>query len=380
MITLSPGFMSRREAISLIAASLSSIAAPAIARQSRFTEAEYKQALVIDAQGGFNAELSMARSAADTAESGLTALSMHMGLVGNGTNRFDSVVQDIAEANGWIAQYPTTFIPILRASDLLTAKRTGRTGIIYNTQDTSCLEGDVTRVKLLRNLGVRIIQLTYNKRNLCGDGCLEPENAGLSDFGHQVIEEINTSRVLLDLSHGGRKTVSDAIRASKVPAAVTHTGCRDLVDNQRNLYDDQMREIADKGGVVGIYLIAYLRSGIGQPALNARREDLIAHLEHAVNVCGEDHIGIGTDGSMSTLVIDERALANQMKRFEDRKKQGFATAGEGPDIFNYVEGYNSPRRFFTLADDLSQRGWSSTKIEKLIGRNFARLFSTAWDA
>ena len=67
-------------------------------------------------------------------------------------------------------------------------------------------------------------------------------------------------------------------------------------------------------------------------------------------------------------------------RFEERKTEGIATAGEGPDVFNYVEGYNSPRRFFTLADDLSQRGWSSTKIEKLIGRNFARLFRTAWDA
>jgi len=252
--------------------------------------------------------------------------------------------------------------------------------LIYNIQDTSSLEGDITRVKLLKNLGIRVIQLTYNKRNLCGDGCLEPENAGLSDFGHQVVEEINASRVLLDLSHGGRKTISDAIKVSKMPPAVTHTGCRDLVDNQRNLHDDQMREIANNGGVVGIYLIAYLRSGIGQPALNARREDLIAHLEHAVNVCGEEHVGIGTDGSVSTLLIDDRALAKQKRRFEERERQGVAAAGEGPDVFNYVEGYNSPRRLFTLAEDLSHRGWSSTKIEKLIGGNFVRLFSAAWDA
>jgi membrane dipeptidase len=141
-----------------------------------------------------------------------------------------------------------------------------------------------------------------------------------------------------------------------------------------------MREIADKGGVVGIYLIAYLRSGIGQPALNARREDLIAHLEHAVAVCGEDHVGIGSDGSVSMFVIDEQALANQKKRFEERTRQGVASAGEGPDVFNFVEGYNSPRRLFTLAQDLSQRGWSSAKIEKIIGGNFARLFSTTWDA
>src|SRR6267142_4136247 len=111
MISLFSSSMSRREAMRLIVASLSSIAAPAIARNSRYTAAEYKQALIIDAQGGFDGGPSMARSAADATESGLTALSMTVGLVGNGTNRFDSVVQDIAEADGWIAQYPTTFMP-----------------------------------------------------------------------------------------------------------------------------------------------------------------------------------------------------------------------------------------------------------------------------
>ena len=372
--------LSRREALGLMAAGLSGCVLPAVANPARFTDQDYRKAMVIDAQGGFDRQLSMDRTAAATEESGLTAISLTMGLVGNGVRRFESVLEDIADANGWIQQYPEAFMPVLRASDLAAAKKSGRTGFIYNIQDTSSLEGDISRVTLLKNLGVRIMQLTYNKRNLCGDGCLESENAGLSDFGHQVVAQINASRMLLDLSHGGRRTISEAARASKVPPAVTHTACRDLVDNQRNMYDDQMREIADRGGVVGIYFIAYLRSGIGQPALNARREDLIAHLEHAVNVCGEDHVGIGTDGSVSTLTIDEQTLANQKKRFEERTKQGFATAGEGPDVFNYVQGYNSPRRLFTLAEDLSQRGWPAARIEKIIGGNFARLFTAAWDA
>jgi membrane dipeptidase len=372
--------VSRRDVLGLIAAGVSGAAMPALAGPARFTEEDYKKATVIDAQGGFDPVLDMDRTAAATAESGLTAISLTMGLVGNGSHRFDSVLEDIADANGWIQQYPQAFMSLLRASDLAAAKQSGRTGIIYNLQDTSSLEGDINRVALLKYLGVRIIQLTYNKRNLCGDGCLEPENAGLSDFGHQVVAQINASRILLDLSHGGRRTISEAAKVSKVPPAVTHTACRNLVDNQRNMYDDQMREIAQMGGVVGIYFIAYLRSGIGQPALNARREDLIAHLDHAVNVCGEDHVGLGTDGSVSTLVVDAAALANQKKRFEERTKQGFATAGEGPDVFNYVQGYNTPRRLFALAQDLSQRGWSNGRIEKIIGGNFARLFSATWDA
>lgn len=371
--------LSRRHAIGLMAAAASLAMPLARARAATFSETDYRRAMVIDAQGGLDRAVAMERSAADTADSGLTAISLTVGPVGNGPGRLEGVISDLAQANGWITAYPTTFMPILRASDLRAAKVRSRTGLIYNVQDTSALEGDITRVKLLKNLGVRVMQLTYNKRNLSGDGCLEPGNAGLSDFGRQVISEINDARVLLDLSHAGTRTISEAVRASRFAPAVTHTGCRALIDNPRNLHDEQLREIADRGGVVGIYFIAYLRSGIGQPALNARGEDLIAHLEHALNVCGEDHIAIGTDGNVSALVVDDRALASQKQKFEQRTREGVATAGEGPDVFNYVPEYNTPRRLLTLAQDLARRGWPSARIEKLIGGNFARVFGEVWD-
>lgn len=372
--------LSRRHAIGLMAAAASLAMPRARASAASFGETNYRRAMVIDAQGGLDRSLAMERSVADTVSSELTAISLTMGQVGNGPGRLESVVRDVAAANGWIASYPTTFMPILRASDLRAAKLRSRTGLIYNVQDTSALEGDVARIRLLKNLGVRVMQLTYNKRNLSGDGCLEPGNAGLSDFGRQVIGEINDARVLLDLSHAGPRTISEAVKASRSPPAVTHTGCRALVDNPRNLDDEQLREIADRGGVVGMYFIAYLRSGIGQPALNARGEDLIAHLDHALKVCGEDHIGIGTDGNVSSLVVDEQARAAQKQKFEARTREGVATAGEGPDVFNYVPEYNTPRRLLTLADDLAKRGWPGSRIEKLIGGNFARLFGEVWDS
>lgn len=344
---------------------------------TRFTDADYSRAMVVDAQGGFSHE--MDESARDTALSGLTAISVTTGAVGNGPRRMESVVESVAEADRWIERHPDVFVAIRRASDLGRAKESRRTGLIYNVQDTACLEGDISRIATLKGLGIRVVQLTYNKRNLCGDGCLEPGNAGLSDFGREVIAEINAQKLALDLSHGGQRTISEAVRASSAPALVTHTGCRDLVNNERNLFDRQLREISDRGGVVGIYLIAYLRSGIGQPALNARAEDLIAHLEHAVNVCGEDHVGIGSDGTVSALVVDQAALDRQRARFEERTREGFATSGEGPDVFNYVPDYNTPRRFLTLGEDLSRRGWPSSRIEKVIGGNFARAFAQSWE-
>lgn len=367
--------MERREALVLIASAAASAVVEHAARASQPSYAPRRWSFMIDMQGSFGPD-----DITKLAASGLSAVSMTLGQVGNAPGRFEALIDDIAKVDGQIERYRDNILLARRFSDLKRAKATRRTALIYNVQDTSELEGDSNRVAVLKNLGIGVVQLTYNKRNLCGDGCLEPENAGLSDFGHEVITAINEQHLLLDLSHGGQRTISEAARFSKAPPAVTHTGCRALVDNQRNMYDDQMREIADRGGVVGIFFIAYLRSGIGNVAVDAGPEDLIAHLEHATNVVGEDHIGIGTDGGVAPVVLTPEFRQFWKKRVEDRMKQGLATAGEGPEAFNFIAEYNTPDRFLRLADDLSKRGWPARRIDKLLGANFRRLLGEVWDA
>lgn len=295
------------------------------------------------------------------------------GNVGNGPNRYQDAVESIATTDRVIAAHPRLFAKIERASDISAARNAGRLGIIYNFQDTSALEADASRVATFAALGVRIMQLTYNKRNLAGDGCLERSNAGISDFGRQVISNIKESNVVLDLSHAGQRTQAEAIAASSSQPAITHSGCRALADLPRNTYDAEMRALSKKGGVFGIYLMPFLKIG-----RQAQREDLIRHVEHALNVCGEDHIGIGTDGPLSGYTIDQKARDDQRKFFEERQKLGIAAPGEGADIFNLVEGYNGPDRFDRIASDLRLRGWSSARVEKLLGGNFVRLFSEVW--
>jgi membrane dipeptidase len=107
---------------------------------------------------------------------------------------------------------------------------------------------------------VRIFQLTYNRRNLVGDGCLESGNAGLSEFGRKLVSRLNERKLLVDLSHAGERTTLEAIEASKTPIAISHTGCAALVPNPRNKTDRELRKLADKGGYVGIYLMPFLRS------------------------------------------------------------------------------------------------------------------------
>ncbi|MDQ4088634.1 MAG: dipeptidase [Pseudomonadota bacterium] len=293
--------------------------------------------------------------------------------VGNGPNRFEEAVGGIASWDRLIRDHSALLAKIESAADIRAARAAGKVGIIYNFQDTTPLETEPNRVDGFATLGVKVMQLTYNKRNLAGDGCLERSNAGLSDFGRELIARINRANVLLDLSHAGQRTQAEGIAASAAPPSITHSGCRALADLPRNTYDAEMRALAEKGGVFGVYLMPFLRTR-GQPG----REDLLRHLDHAVNVCGEDHVGIGTDNPLLGDVINDEARARQRQFFEERQRQGIAAPGEAADVFNLVEGYNDADRYDRIAADLRRRGWSSARVEKVLGNNFVRLFGEVW--
>jgi membrane dipeptidase len=327
---------------------------------------------VLDPKAPEDAPLSM-QALADVKASGITAINVTVGEVGNGSNRFEKTVDGIAQMEREIALHSDVFVKVLRASDLALAKASGRMGLIYGFQDTSMLEGDLARLAVFQGLGVRISQPTYNRRNLMGDGCLEDADGGLSRLGYDFIAEMNRLHLLVDLSHAGRRTIAQGIAASAQPAAISHTGCRALADLPRNTEDSSLKALADKGGVVGIYFMPFLRTS-GQP----HAEDVIRHLEHAVNVCGEDHVGLGTDGYVSAVEINEAFWDYHRKFTEKRQKEGVAAPGESVDVVNLIPEYNEPRRFKALANDLASRGWSTGRIEKILGANFARLFLEVW--
>jgi membrane dipeptidase len=303
----------------------------------------------------------------------LDVLSATVAEPGNGPDRFRLAIDSIAIYNRMINDNRALLARVESISDIHAARTAGKLAVIYNFQDTAPLEGEAARVATFAALGVKVMQLTYNKRNLCGDGCLERDNAGLSDFGREVIATINEVKVVLDLSHAGQKTIAEGIAASTTPLAITHSACRSLVELPRNTFDAEMRALANKGGVFGVYLMPFLTTQ-GQP----QREDLIRHLEHAVNVCGEDHVGIGTDNPLLGFEINDQSRKEQREFYESRAKRGIAAPGEAADKFNLVEGYNDVSRYERLTIDLTRRGWSSTRTEKVLGGNFMRLFGEVW--
>ena len=305
--------------------------------------------------------------------SGLTAANVTVSTVGQVDGAFEKTVKQLAAWEREIDRHPDVLMRIRRAADLQTAKSAGRLGLIYGFQDTLPVGDDLDRLEAFHGLGVRVIQMTYNRRNLAGDGCLEAADAGLSRLGHQMIERMNELGILVDLGHGGRQTTLDTIAASKKPVAITHTGCAALAGLPRNKTDEELRRLAEKGGVAGIYLMPFLRTQ-GQPLA----EDVIRHLEHAVNVYGEDGVGIGTDGTISAVQLTPEYIKAFHENVEERRRLGISAPGENLDVYTFVPDLNAPRRFEIIAHHLQKRGHSDDRIAKILGGNFARLFAESW--
>lgn len=339
----------------------------------------YASATVIDALGGPGeygagplAPLS-ARALDDVRASGLSAVNVTVSGVGSYADDPGQTIRNIAYWNAQIAAHPQRLLQVRAAADIVEAKRSGRLGLVYGFQDATPIGEDLDHVERYDQLGVRIFQLTYNRRNLVGDGCLEPGNAGLSSFGRALVERLNGRGLLIDLSHAGERTTREAIAASTAPVAITHTGCAALARLPRNKSDAELRALAEKGGVAGIYLMPFLREK-GQPGA----DDLVAHIEHAIKVCGEDHVGIGSDGTISPVRFDDEFRRKHAEDVASRRARGISAPGEEPDVYTFLPDLNSADRLDVLAGLLSRRGHGDARIGKILGGNFARLFGECW--
>ena len=312
---------------------------------------------------------------ADLRASGLNAVNVTMGYVAGPADPFESTVADIGMWDRIVRANPGKLMKVYSSADILEAKRTGRVGIIYGFQNAMQIGPKAERVDLYADLGLRVLQLTYNPANDLGGGSLAGD-VGLTDLGREVIERAEDKKLLVDLSHSGTRICLDAARAAKRPLSINHTGCRALYDVPRNKTDEELRAVANTGGVIGIYFMPFLAKG-GR----ARASDVVAHIEHAVQVCGEDHVAIGTDGPVSQnddLDLFRKAVIVEN---EERRAAGINTPGEeGDDVYTFVVDLRGPTQFRKLADLLAARGHSEARIDKILGRNLLRQYRDVWGA
>jgi membrane dipeptidase len=313
------------------------------------------------------------RAIGDALASGLTAINVTLGYVAGDMEPFEYTVAEIGAWDARLRANAERLLKVYGAADILRARSEHKIGIIYGFQNAAMVGNSPARIDMFANLGVRVIQLTYNPANQLGDGSMAPENRGLTPLGHQIVERLNANRVMVDLSHSGEKTCLDAARTSKQPISINHTGCRALNDVPRNKTDEELRLVATRGGFVGIYFMPFLSvSG------HAKADDVVAHIEHAVNVCGEDHVGIGTDGTVTPIDDLEAYKAHLATEIAARRAAGISAKGERPDTFPFVVDLRGVGQFRELADRLERRGYTTGRIEKILGRNFLSYAQQIW--
>jgi membrane dipeptidase len=357
-----------------MAAGAAAVAIPAHAEDpvSAGAASLYRRALVFDAnlappiQDNFpfsKAMLDVARS------SGVNAIKTTLGGI---DEKFEDTVDEIAFVQRMCETYRDVYLQVRRHSDLAEAKRQGRMGIVLSFEAVTMLEDKLDRIELFRGLGVLVMQLDYNKASPFGTGVLGDAKDGLTALGAKAVAAMNRLGVALDLSHSNEKTSFDALKASAKPALITHAGCAAVYAHPRNKSDALLRAVSQKGGVVGIYDLPYLTPSPRQPTL----EDYMAHMTHALKICGEDHVGIGSDSQLGPFDTSPKAMAEFNKAEEHRRKTGLAAPGE--DRPPYVIGLNTPRRSEIIADALLKRGFGERVAEKVLGSNFAAALGRIW--
>jgi membrane dipeptidase len=274
----------------------------------------------------------------------------------------DVALEGIRSFDAWIEQNPRQVIKATSVADLDRAQREGKIAVFYLIQNSTPFGKNLDRVDTFYSLGLRSVQVTYNYQNWAGAGCKERTNSGLSEFGLQLVEKLNDTNMLVDCSHANMQTMADTIRVSKVPVIVSHTGCAAVHTNDRNTTDENLRLLADKGGVVGIDQIRTHISPLREGAV----EHYYDHIQHAINVCGIDHVGIGSDRDHRFIDLTPEYIA------ELKAEQG-ANLNEA-DLPWFMPALNGPRRMETIWDGLKGRGLSDDDLEKIMGANVRRIY------
>lgn len=308
--------------------------------------------------------------------SGLTATKVTV--VGPGAT-YAETLESLKAYEACVALNPTVYANVRTAAQIEALKGErkdgGPVGLIWSFETTEMLDGKVERIDEFAGLGVRVMQLGYNTASPFGAGVMTPaaESKGLTPLGREAIARMEARGVTLDLSHSDERTVLEAVAASRKPPLITHTGAAAIHGNPRNKSDRAMKAVADKGGVVGLFNLSYITPlRASQPTV----DDYVGHVMHVLNLCGEDHTGIGSDAVLTGFDVTPESLKRWEEQTAFRAKAGVAAPEEGRPP--YVEGMNRPDRMKVVAEALLKRGVSERAVGKILGGNFLRVFRETW--
>jgi membrane dipeptidase len=298
-------------------------------------------------------------------DSGIHAVNIALGL--GGPDAFLNSLQFVAQWDGFLAHHSETMKRIDSATDIDAARASGKLGVIVGLQNSEHFR-KLDDVDLFYNLGQRVSQLTYNARNMIGNGSTERRDEGLSDFGVAIVERMNRVGMAVDVSHCGDRTTLDAFEASKKTVLITHSNCRAITGHVRCKTDEAIRKMAAQGGVMGITGVRMFVKKDEPTTV----EHVLDHYDHVRKLVGPEFLGVGSDIDLfgyDAMPANERAAlhANYKSTYAFRDKDD-------------IEGLNHPRRMFTLTEGLIKRGYSDADIQGILGGNFRRVLPKIWPA
>lgn len=283
---------------------------------------------------------------------------------------FTETMANIARFKGWLDEHSDVIRQVYSLEDIRSAKAENRVGIILGFQNLSAIGTDVTNLRLFHELGVRVAQIAYNTQNLVGAGCYESVDSGLTDFGRDVLAEMNSLGILADLSHVGPRTSTDVIDESTKPVVYSHVCPAALYGHPRNKTDKELRRIAERGGLVGVNLLPWFLREDGQATI----DDFVNAIEHTVNVAGQDHVGIGTDFIQGHGI----EFLEWLRRDKGSGRLVNPLPSGGEEVPAMPRGIARIEDFPALTTAMERRGWPEVRIRKLLGENWLRIFAEVW--
>ena len=291
----------------------------------------------------------------------------HHAFGSGGPNAYDQGLQYFGMINALIAGADQYLMRIDSAGDFARVKASGKIAILPGLQNSEHFRRP-TEIATFHALGQRISQLTYNSRNLIGNGATERRDEGISDFGAAMIDQMNKVGMAIDTSHCGDRTTLDAFELSKKPVLITHSNCRALVPGHpRCKSDDAIRAVGKAGSVMGITGVRNFVKTSEPTTI----EDVLNHFDHVRKLIGPQHLGVGSDMDLDGYDDLEAAMQRQLRA---QYKDTYAFR-EKIDI----EGLDHPKRMFDLTEGLIRRGYTDAEIRGVLGGNFVRVLSEIWN-
>jgi membrane dipeptidase len=297
-------------------------------------------------------------------DSGISVFHIAEGI--GGPNAYEEVLKFVAGWDGFIAGNGDRFVRIGAADDLARVKRSGKIGILIGVQNSEHFRR-ADDVDLFHGLGQRVSQLTYNARNMIGNGSTERRDDGISDFGVAIIERMNKVGMAVDVSHCGDRTSLDAFQLSKSPVLVTHSNCRSLASGHpRTKTDEAIKAVGKAGSIMGITGVRMFVKATDPTTI----EDVLDHFDHVRDLIGPEHLAVGSDIDLNGY---DALPAEQNQRLRNSYKGSYGFR-EKIDI----DRLNHPKRMFDLTEGLIRRGYTDDQIAGILGGNAHRVLDRIW--